>query len=138
VPKVIRAIPQALLVRMLARYALNITTWLRREALCVSIAWGAPSVALFREGECLPDHGVCGAIDGRMHALQISYRGIGAFRSVFRLRFSGKLGVGDNRGSKGEVCRRCEEANVGLRGCRDAGARGEEAVKEVVSAGVWR
>lgn len=72
-----------------------------------------------------------------MHALQISQRGIGAFGGVSRLRFGGESRIDDHGRCECDVCRRCEKAYVWLRRSRYAGARGEEAVQEVIAAGVW-
>jgi len=52
------------------------------------------------------------------------------------LRFGGESGVGDHGRGECDICRRCEEAHVWLRGSRYACARGEEAVEEVIPAGI--
>lgn len=69
--------------------------------------------------------------------MQVSQRGIGASRGVSRLRFGGESGVGDHGRGECDVCGRREKAYVWLRRSRYAGARGEEAIEEVIAAGVW-
>lgn len=49
------------------------------------------------------------------------------------MRLGGYFWVCDERGGECYVGGRREEANVGLRGSRDAGTGGEEAVEKVVA-----
>ena len=53
------------------------------------------------------------------------------------MRFRGESRIDDHGRGECDVCRRCEKAYVWLRRSRYAGARGEEAVQEVIAAGVW-
>jgi hypothetical protein len=81
-PEVVCAIPQALLIRSLARYSLDVASRLRRRAGICSFGRRTPSVALVWERESFLYSWVCGAVYRRAYALQISQRSIGAFDSV--------------------------------------------------------
>lgn len=137
-PEILSLHPQTLTVRSSTRQMLNIAAILGRLATYSGAMGGcASSRVCFGERKGLAYGGVGRSVYSGVHASQVPDSSVCALLCGSRVGARGSLGVYDKRSREANVCRRREEANVGLCGRGYGRAGGEQAVKEVIAAGVW-